>query len=56
VAEADALHSLLVLRADRLAGCLESSEEATELELIADAVEAYESIRWPDGKISDGKG
>jgi hypothetical protein len=41
VAEADAMHSLLILRADRLAGCLESSEEATELELIADAVEAY---------------
>jgi hypothetical protein len=49
-AEADALHSLLVLRADKLAGHLALTEETTELELIADAVEAYESVRWPAGK------
>ena len=54
--EADALHSLLVHRADKLAGCTEGSEEETELQLIADMVTAYEAKRWPDGKIPGGKG
>jgi len=54
--EADALHALLVLRADALEGCAENSEEARELGMIAEALEAYESIRWPDGKIPGGKG
>lgn len=56
VAKADAMHSLLVLRADTLAGSLTSTAETTELELIADAVEAYEALRWPDGKLPGGKG
>jgi|SRR4029079_6058346 hypothetical protein len=54
-AEADAMHSLLVIRSDALMRSLES-EEATELEFITDAVEAYEAKRWPHGKIPGGKG
>ena len=49
--EADAMHSLLVLRADKLTGCAEGSDEQIELKLIADAVEAYEAKRWPDGVV-----
>jgi hypothetical protein len=49
-------HSLLILRADKLAGCTEGSEEATELEFVRDALEAYEALRWPEGKIPGGKG
>jgi len=54
--EADALHALLVLRADALEGCAENSEEARELAMIADGLEAYEAVRWPDGTIPGGKG
>ena len=49
--EADALHALLVLRADELIGCTEGSPEEAELEAIADAIEDCEAIRWPDDKI-----
>jgi hypothetical protein len=54
--EADALHALLVLRADELVGCTERSQEEAELEAIADAIEGYEAIRWPEGKVPGGKG
>jgi len=47
--EADALHTLLVKRADALMGCIEGSEEEAELA-------AYERKRWPDGKVPGGKG
>ena len=49
-AEADALHGLLVRRADALAGCAERSAEESELKAIVDAIEAYEAKRWPIGK------
>jgi hypothetical protein len=55
-AEADAMHVMLVLRADALEGCTESSEEARELAMIAEVLGAYESRRWPDGKVPGGKG
>ena len=54
--EADAMHALLVLRADALDGCTEWSEEAAELERIIDTVERYEAKRWPNGKVNGGKG
>jgi len=54
LAEADALLSALVLRADELEGCIEGSEEA-ELAVITDAIEAYEAKRWPLGKEPGGK-
>ena len=53
--EGDAMHCLLVLRADKLVGCTECSDEQLELKLIADTVEAYEAKRWPDGVVSGGK-
>ena len=44
-----------MLRADAIEGCPENSEEAGELAMIAEALEAYECKRWPDGKVPDGK-
>ena len=55
-AAADALHAMLVLRADQLGGCTEGSPEEMELKAITDAIEAYEAMRWPDGKAPGGKG
>jgi len=55
LAEADALLSALVLRADELEGCIEGSEEA-ELAVITDAIEAYKAKRWPLGNEPGGKG
>jgi hypothetical protein len=54
--EADAMHALLVQRADALEGCSEGSPEETELSSIIDVVEAYEEKRRPLGKIPGGKG
>jgi len=53
---ADAMHAALVKRADDLMGCLEGSPEEAELASIVDAIEAYEALRWPQGKIPGGKG
>ena len=54
--EADAMHALLVLRADKLGGCTEGSEGETDLKMISETVGAYEAKRWPDGKVPGGKG
>ena len=54
--EADAMHPLLVLRADKIVGCYEGTHEEAELKLITDTVGAYEAKRWPDGKVPGGKG
>ena len=39
-----------------LEGCIEGSEEEAELVVITDAIEAYETVRWPLGKEPGGKG
>jgi hypothetical protein len=54
--EADALHALLVDRADQLMGCIENSADEDELLAIGEALEAYELKRWPEGKEPGGKG
>jgi len=53
--EADAMHALLVLRADKIAGSTEF-EEKTEFAMLCEVIEAYEAKRWPDGKAPGGKG
>jgi hypothetical protein len=52
----DRMHALLVTRADALVGCTEGSPEEAELATLADAIEAYETVRWPNGKVPGGKG
>jgi len=54
VAEADAMHTQLVCRADELVGCTDGSPEAAELAAITDVLENYEIKRWPLGKIPGG--
>ncbi len=54
--ESDAMHTLLVERADELVGCTEGSPEEAELERLTDVIEAYEAKRWPSGKTAGGKG
>ena len=53
--EADAMHALLILRADKLEGCTEGSEEEAELKSIANVVDDYEACRWPNGAVPGGK-
>ena len=55
-AETDAMHLLLVQRADALIGCTDASADQDELEAIGEAIKAYEAVRWPDGKVDGGKG
>jgi hypothetical protein len=50
VAVTDPMHALLLQRADELEGCPKGSVEEAELEVIVDAIEAYEAKRWPLGK------
>ena len=54
--EADAMHTLLIKRADELMGCTEGSPEEEELRALADVIDAYEAKRWPSGKVAGGKG
>ena len=55
-AEADAMHGMLVQRADALQGCTEGSDEEAEFKRVVDAIEAYEARRRPAGKEPGGKG
>ncbi len=54
--ESDAMHALLIKRADELVGCTEGSPEETELSALAVVIDAYEAKRWPRGKAAGGKG
>ena len=42
-AEADAMHGVLVQRADALEGCTEGSDEEAEFKRVVDAIKAYEA-------------
>ena len=55
IAITDRMHALLVARADALDGCTEGSPEEAELAALADAIDAYEAVRWPLGRTQDGK-
>ena len=50
LARADAMHALLIKRADGLMGCTEGSPEEEELRTLADVIDGYEAKRWPSGK------
>ena len=50
--EADAMHALLVQRADQLQGCVVGSAEDQELSAIVRAIVGYEQKRWPAGQIT----
>ena len=52
VAEADAMHALLIKHADELVGCTEGSPEEAELSPLAEVIDAYEAKRWPSGKAA----
>jgi hypothetical protein len=54
-AEADAMHTMLVLRADALTDCTENSVDARELAMITEPIEAFETNRWPHGKAPGGR-
>ena len=47
--EADAMHALLVSRAEKLEGYGEGSEDEVEYQMITQTIKAYEARRWPDG-------
>jgi hypothetical protein len=52
--EADAMHALLVLRADKLEEGIEGDHDEAELKMIAEVVGDYEAKRWPDGGVPRG--
>ena len=54
--EADALHALLVDRADQITKHHVGLREMQEFRAITKALEAYEAKRWPGGNERGGKG
>jgi hypothetical protein len=54
--EADAMHSVLIRRADALDGCTKGSRGKAGLERIVDAIDAYGAERSLHGREPDGKG
>src|SRR5262245_526293 len=55
-AEADALYAQLVQLADKLDGCAEGSVQEAVRYALAEAIDGYQSVRWPGGRTADGKG
>jgi hypothetical protein len=53
---ADAMHALLVKRADQLANSIDGSADVSEYLTVLATIMAYEGRRWPFGKIPGGKG
>jgi hypothetical protein len=53
---ADAMHALLVKRADQLASSIGGDAAVTEYLTIVAAIMAYQGRRWPSGKVEGGKG
>jgi hypothetical protein len=53
---ADAMHALLVKRADQLANSIDGSADVTEYLTIVAAIMGYQAKRWPSGKVEGGKG
>jgi hypothetical protein len=53
---ADAMHALLVKRADQLASSIGGDADVTEYLSIVATIMAYEGKRWPSGKVPGGKG
>jgi hypothetical protein len=51
----DAMHALLIKRADELVGCTESSPEEASWRCSSDAIEAYEAQRRPLVEVSGRK-
>ena len=51
----DAMHGVLVQRADALEGCTEGSAEEAEFKAVVDVIEAYEAFRWPEGRSREAK-
>jgi len=55
-ADADALYAQLVQLADKLDGCAEGSVQEAVRYALAEAIDGYQSVRWPGGRTADGKG
>jgi hypothetical protein len=56
IAECDATHDVLVQRADALEGCTQRAQMTRNSSELFDAIEAYEAVRWPTGRVNGGKG
>jgi hypothetical protein len=54
--EADALHTKLVQLADTLIGCSEGSLQEVVCYALTKAINGYQSVRWPQGRVAGGKG
>jgi hypothetical protein len=53
---ADAMHALLMKRADQLVNSIDGAADVTEYLTVLAAIMAYEEKRWPFGKVPGGKG